>query len=45
VGVRDAGCGMGDRLRAFSGGETSDLFGYYPGNGTLWVAENRGNRF
>jgi hypothetical protein len=29
----------------FSGGETSDLFGYYPGNGTLWVAENRGNRF
>ncbi|SHN83544.1 hypothetical protein SAMN05660350_03436 [Geodermatophilus obscurus] len=29
----------------FTGGAGSDLFGYHPGNGTLWVADNRGNRF
>lgn len=29
----------------FTDGAGSDLFGYHPGNGTLWVAENRGDRF
>ncbi|MGR6964403.1 N,N-dimethylformamidase beta subunit family domain-containing protein [Geodermatophilus sp. URMC 61] len=29
----------------FTGGARSDLLGYHPGNGTLWVAENRGDRF
>jgi FG-GAP-like repeat len=27
------------------GGPGSDLFAYHPSNGTLWVAENRGDRF
>ncbi len=30
---------------SFTGGARSDLFGYHPGNGTLWVAQNRGDRF
>jgi hypothetical protein len=29
----------------FTSEARSDLFGYHPGNGTLWVAENRGDRF
>ena len=29
----------------FTGGAGWDLFGYHPDNGTLWVAENRGDRF
>ena len=29
----------------FTGAAGWDLFGYHPDNGTLWVAENRGDRF
>jgi FG-GAP-like repeat len=29
----------------FTSEARSDLLGYHPGNGTLWVAENRGDRF
>jgi FG-GAP-like repeat len=29
----------------FTGGPGDDLFGYHPANGTLWVAENRGDQF
>ena len=29
----------------FTNEARSDLFGYHPGTGTLWVAENRGDRF